>query len=328
MTFRPPKIRRDKTMNEAESARKFLFKSGANLNDSMNLVIEDKEEREKYQIEEIKNKVILGDTFKVLKKIDNEVFDLVFIDPPYFLQLPNKELRRWTVKTVVEGVNDAWDKFSSFKEYDEFITMLLNEVKRVMKPSATIWVIATYHSIFRIGKIMQDLGYWILNDVIWVKTNPMPNWLGVRFTNATETLIWAIKDKKTKGYTFNKEYAKKFGIGKVGANVWVLPLCWGDERLKNEEGKKLHSTQKPVELLKRAILTSTKEGDLILDPVAGTGTTGYVAQALKRNFVMIEINPKYVNGIVERFKHPLRITDYPSPGKQYINKYMNFEELK
>jgi DNA modification methylase len=315
-------------MNEAESLQKVLFKNDAILNDSMNLVIEDKEEREKYQIEEIKNKVILGDTFKVLKKIDNEVFDLVFIDPPYFLQLPNKELRRWTVKTVVEGVNDAWDKFSSFKEYDEFITMLLNEVKRVMKPSATIWVIATYHSIFRIGKIMQDLGYWILNDVIWVKTNPMPNWLGVRFTNATETLIWAIKDKKTKGYTFNKEYAKKFGIGKVGANVWVLPLCWGDERLKNEEGKKLHSTQKPVELLKRAILTSTKEGDLILDPVAGTGTTGYVAQALKRNFVMIEINPKYVNGIVERFKHPLRITDYPSPGKQYINKYMNFEELK
>jgi len=315
-------------MNEAESLQKVLFKNDAILNDSMNLVIEDKEEREKYQIKEIKNKVILGDTFKVLKKIDNEVFDMVFIDPPYFLQLPNKELRRWTVKTVVEGVNDAWDKFSSFKEYDDFISMLLNEVKRVMKPSATIWVIATYHSIFRIGKIMQDLGYWILNDVIWVKTNPMPNWLGVRFTNATETLIWAVKDKKAKGYTFNKEYAKKFGIGKVGANVWVLPLCWGDERLKNEEGKKLHSTQKPVELLKRVILTSTKEGDLVLDPVAGTGTTGYVAQALKRNFVMVEINPKYVNGIVERFKHPLRITDYPSPSKQYINKYINLEELE
>jgi DNA modification methylase len=291
----------------------------------MNLVIEDKEESERYQIEEIKNKIILGDTFKVLKKIYNEVFDMVFIDPPYFLQLPNKELRRWKVKTVVEGVNDEWDKFSSFQEYDNFITRLLNEVKRVMKPTATIWVIATYHSIFRIGKIMQDLGYWILNDVIWVKTNPMPNWLGVRFTNATENLIWAVKDKKAKGYTFNKEYAKKFGIGKVGANVWVLPLCWGDERLKNEEGKKLHSTQKPVELLKRVILTSTKEGDLVLDPVAGTGTTGYVAQALKRNFVMIEINPKYVKGMVERLKHPLRITDYPSLSKRYINEYMNLE---
>jgi len=315
-------------MNETKSNQKVLFESSAYPNDNMNLVIGDKEEKQKYLLGEITNKVILGDTFKVLKKIDDEVFDIVFIDPPYFLQLPNKELRRWTVKTVVEGVNDEWDKFSSFQEYDEFIQKLLTEVKRVMKPTATIWVIATYHSIFRIGKIMQDLGYWILNDVIWVKTNPMPNWLGVRFTNATENLIWAVKDKKAKGYTFNKEYAKKFGIGKVGANVWVLPLCWGDERLKNEEGKKLHSTQKPVELLKRVILTSTKEGYLVLDPVAGTGTTGYVAQALKRNFVMIEINPKYVNGIVERFKHPLRITEYPSPGERYLNKYMNLEELK
>lgn len=151
---------------------------------------------------------------------------------------------------------------------------------------------------------MQDLGYWILNDVIWVKTNPMPNWLGVRFTNATETLIWAVKDKKAKGYTFNKEFAKSFGIGKVGANVWVLPLCCGKERLKDKEGKKLHSTQKPTELLKRIILSSTKEGDLVLDPVAGTGTTGYVAQALKRNFIMIEIHPKYIKGIEEKFKHP------------------------
>jgi DNA modification methylase len=309
-------------INESENPQKVLFKYDV----SMNLVIEDKEERKKYQIEEIKNKVILGDTFKVLKKINDEVFDMVFIDPPYFLQLPNKELRRWTVKTVVEGVNDEWDKFSSFQEYDEFIQKLLTEVKRVMKPTATIWVIATYHSIFRIGKIMQDLGYWILNDLIWVKTNPMPNWLGVRFTNATENLIWAVKDKHVKGHTFNKEFAKKFGIGKVGANVWVLPLCCGNERLKNEEGKKLHSTQKPVELLKRVILTSTKEGDLVLDPVAGIGTTGYVAQALKRDFVMVEINQKYVKGIEERFKHPLRITDSPLTEQKYINNYMNLEE--
>jgi DNA modification methylase len=296
-----------------------------------NLVIEDTPEKEKYKIEEIKNKVILGDAFNVLKKIDNEVFDMVFIDPPYFLQLPNKTLRRWTVKTVVEGVNDAWDKFSSFQEYDDFITKLLIEVKRVMKPTATIWVIATYHSIFRIGKIMQDLGYWILNDVIWVKTNPMPNWLNVRFTNATETLIWAVKDKYVKGYTFNEKYAKEFGIGKIGANVWVLPICQGDERLKDEDGRKLHSTQKPIELLKRVILTSTKKGDLILDPLAGTGTTGYVAQALKRDFVMIEINPRYVKGIVKRFECPLKITDVPSLSKKYIkhiNNYMKLEETK
>ena len=291
-----------------------------------NLVLKDTSEKQKYSIEEVRNKIILGDAFKVLQKIDDESVDMVFIDPPYFLQLPNnKELKRWTVNTVVEGVNDEWDKFSSFEEYDEFIKKLLTEVKRVMKPQATIWVIATYHSIFRIGKIMQDLGYWILNNVIWVKTNPMPNWLGVRFTNATETLIWAVKDKKTKKYTFNKEYAKKVGIGSVGANVWVLPLCWGKERIKDKEGKKLHSTQKPIELLKRVILSSTKEGDLILDPVAGTGTTGYVAQALKRDFIMIEINPKYVEGIAERFKKPLSIQEDFWGNSKKIKKYMKLE---
>ncbi|MGB9877928.1 MAG: DNA-methyltransferase [bacterium] len=315
-------------MEKAKKGQDILF-SEAIPEEETPFVIEDKEEKANYSLEEIRNKVILGDAFKVLKKMEDSIFDMVFIDPPYFLQLPNnKELKRWTVKTVVEGVDDEWDKFSSFAEYDDFIASLLREVKRVMKPTATIWLIATYHSIFRIGKIMQDLGYWILNDVIWVKTNPMPNWLGVRFTNATETLIWAVKDKNIKKYTFNKEYAKRFGIGKVGANVWVLPICWGEERLKDEQGKKLHSTQKPIELLKRVILTSTKEGDLILDPVAGTGTTGYVARALKRDFVMIEINPKYVKGIEERFKHPLKITDTPSIGEKYISRYMKLENLK
>jgi DNA modification methylase len=270
-----------------------------------NFVIEDIEEVKNYQIEEIRNKVILGNAFNVLRKFPSEIFDMVFIDPPYFLQLPKKELRRWKVKTIVEGVDDDWDKFSSFEEYDNFIKNLLIEVKRVMKPNATIWVIGTYHNIYRIGKIMQDLGYWILNDVIWVKTNPMPNWLGVRFTNSTETLIWAVKDKRVKKYTFNKEYAKKFGIGRIGANVWLLPICQGEERIRDESGKKLHSTQKPIELLKRVILTSTKEGDIILDPLAGTGTTGYVARALKRDFVMIEVNLKYVEGIVRRFQKPL-----------------------
>jgi len=248
---------------------------------------------------------------------------MVFIDPPYFLQLSNKKLKRWNVNTVVEGVNDEWDKFQSFEEYDDFIRKLLTEVKRVMKSSGTIWVIGTYHNIFRIGKIMQDLGYWILNDVIWVKTNPMPNWLGVRFTNATETLIWAVKDKNSKKYTFNKDYAKQFGIGKIGANVWVLPLCSGKERLKDDKKQKIHSTQKPIELLKRVILTSTNEGDLILDPVAGVGTTGYVSKILKRNFVMIEKNPKYVEWIKKRFKSSLVITDKPKVSKIKINQYFN-----
>ena len=295
-------------MNKVKNTQRILFEDDTDENfKSINLVIEDKDEKQRYLLEEIKNKVILGDAFKVLKKFDDEIFDMVFIDPPYFLQLPPKKLIRWKVKTKVEGVDDEWDKFSSFQEYDNFIQNLLIEVKRLMKPTATLWVIGTYHNIFRIGKIMQDLGFWILNDVIWVKTNPMPNWLGVRFTNATETLIWAVKDKSCKKYTFNKEYAKKFGIGKVGANVWIIPICSGKERLKGENGEKLHSTQKPIELLRRVILTSTKENSLILDPMAGSGTTGYVAYKLKRNFVMIEINPKYVKGIENRFKNLLNV---------------------
>jgi len=223
----------------------------------------------RYRIEDIKNTVIQGDALEVLKKIPPEVFDMVFIDPPYFLQLKRKRLKRWNSKTLVKGVFEEWDRFSSFEEYDGFIESLLLEVKRVMKPNATLWVMGTYHNIFRVGKIMQDLDFWILNDVIWVKTNPMPNWLGVRFTNATETLIWAVKDKSVKNYTFNKEYAKSFGIGKIGANVWM-------------------------------VLTSTKEGDLILDPLAGTGTTGYAAKMLGRDFVLIEKNPQYVQLIRER----------------------------
>jgi len=287
-----------------------------------NLTVVDQPEIESFSIEEVLNKVILGDCLKSLQKIPAECADLVFMDPPYFLQLPKKELRRWTAKTIVEGVNDSWDKFASFNEYDEFIRCILTELKRVMKPNATIWLISTYHSIFRIGKIMQDLGYWILNDVHWVKTNPMPNWLGVRFTNATETLIWAVKNKKAKKYTFNKELAKDFGVGKVGANVWVLPICNGKQRLKADDGKKLHSTQKPVELLRRVILTSTMEDAIVLDPVAGVGTTGYVAQALNRNFIMIEINPKYIEGIKKRFHIPLDLEYGSSSTKKHQQNFL------
>ena len=284
------------------------------------MVINDKEEKKKYKIEEIRNKIILGNALEVLEKIPDESVDMVFVDPPYFLQLPNKKLIRWS-GTEVEGVNDDWDKFKDFEDYDNFTKKWLSAIKRVMKPKATFWVIGTYHNIHRIGKIMQDLGYWVLNDVLWVKTNPVPNFLGVRFTNATETLIWAVKDKNVKGHTFNKEYAKQFGIGKVGANVWVLPLCNGYERLRDEKGNKIHSTQKPIELLRRVILTSTNEGDLILDPMAGTGTTGYVAKALKRDFIIIEINQKYVNAMVERFKKPLTLkTSYQINSK--IMEYM------
>jgi len=250
-------------------------------------------------LDELVDKIVLGDCFSVLPKLPAEIADMIFVDPPYNLQLPPKKLIRWS-GTVVNGVEDRWDRFGSFADYDAFTERWLSEVKRVMKPSATIWVIGTYHNIFRIGRIMQDLGYWILNDVIWLKTNPVPNFLRVRFTNGTETLIWAIKDKEAKGYTFNHEWAYKFGYGKVGANVWELPLCAGNERLRDEQGQKIHSTQKPEKLLERVILTSTKPGDFVLDPMAGTCTTGRVAKKFGRRFLMIEKEKKYVEAAAKR----------------------------
>jgi DNA modification methylase len=268
----------------------------------MNIVIKDKESVVSYKLEEIRDKIILGDCIKVMKKMPSESVDLVFIDPPYFLQLPKKKLIRWEVKTEVEGVTEEWDRFASFEEYDNFIRNILIEVKRLMKPNATVWVIGMYHNIFRIGKIMQDLGFWILNNVIWIKTNPMPNWLQVRFTNATEELIWAVKDKKVKKYTFNRQEARKYGNGKLGVNYWYIPTCIGKERLKDKSGKRLISTQKPEKLLERVILISSKEGDIVLDPVAGSGTTGYVAKKFNRHFIMIDNKEKYVKAMEERLK--------------------------
>jgi len=271
-------------------------------NEFKKFVIRDTPNKKMYEMSEILDKVILGDCLKVMKKMPSECFDMVFVDPPYFLQLPaGRKLVRWS-GTEVNGVNEAWDRFKDFKDYDRFTQNYLIEVKRLMKPNATIWVIGMYHNIHRVGKIMQDLGFWILNDVIWLKTNPMPNWLGVRFTNATETLIWAVKNKKVKNYTFNKKIAKSFNNGKIGINVWKIPICTGKERLKDEKGRKIHPTQKPEELMRRVILSSTKPGDVILDPMAGTGTTGYVAKILNRHFVMIEINKKYVDAILKRFR--------------------------
>jgi DNA modification methylase len=264
--------------------------------------VKDNPKKDKYNLSEILNKIILGNCLEVMKKMPAECVDMVFVDPPYFLQLPaGRKLLRWS-GTEVNGVNEQWDVFKDFEDYDNFTKNYLTEVKRLMKPNATIWVIGMYHNIHRVGKIMQDLGFWILNDVIWFKTNPMPNWLGVRLTNATETLIWAVKDKKVKNYTFNKEIARTFNNGKLGINVWRIPLCTGEERLKDEKGQKIHPTQKPEELMRRVILSSTKAGDIILDPMAGVGTTGYVAKKLGRNFIMIEINQKYVEATIKRFK--------------------------
>jgi DNA modification methylase len=279
-----------------------------------NLIIDDG--IKKYELNDILDMIIQGNCIEVMKRMPSEIADMVFFDPPYFLQLPQKKrLIRWEVKTEVESPEREWDRFSSFQEYDEFLTRVLIGVKEIMKPNATIWAIGTYHNIFRVGKILQDLGFWILNDVIWFKTNPMPNWLGVRLTNATETIIWAVKDKNVKKYTFNKEIARRYAEedstryrkqkSRLSVNVWFIPLCSGKERLKYDVGgkvTKLHPTQKPEELMKRIISISTKPGDVVFDPMAGTGTTGVVAKRLKRHFIMIDNNPEYVKAMVKRLE--------------------------
>ncbi|MCF8054282.1 MAG: site-specific DNA-methyltransferase [Deltaproteobacteria bacterium] len=246
------------------------------------------------------NKIIVGDCLEVMKSIKNDTFDMIFADPPYNMQLQNELYR--PNNTKVDAVDDLWDQFDGFEHYDEFSKLWLQEAKRVLKKSGTIWVIGSYHNIFRVGKIMQDMGYWILNDVHWIKSNPMPNFRGVRFTNATETLVWAVKDKKVKDYTFNYEEMKTHNQGKQMRNDWYFGLCTGSERLRDEKNIKVHSTQKPLPLLERIILASTKKGDLVLDPFGGTGTTGVAAFKHERNFTMIEQDESYVDWSLKRFK--------------------------
>jgi modification methylase len=218
-----------------------------------------------------------------MAKLPTASVDLVFADPPYNLQLAS-DLKR-PDDSHVNAVDDDWDKFASFSAYDDFTRRWLTACRRVMKPAATIWVIGSYHNIFRVGAIMQDLGFWILNDVIWRKSNPMPNFRGRRFTNAHETLIWASRDADARGYTFNYEMLKAGNEDIQVRSDWTLPLCTGEERLKGNNGKKLHPTQKPEALLARVLLSSTRPDDLVLDPFSGTGTTGAVAKRLGRRFV-------------------------------------------
>lgn len=244
------------------------------------------------------NDIIHGDCLEELKKLPDKSVDLVFADPPYNMQLKNDLYR--PNNTKVEGVNDDWDKFDSFEEYDNFCIQWLTECKRILKDTGTIWVIGSYHNIFRVGNIMLNLGYWILNDVTWYKTNPMPNFLGTRFTNATETLLWCSKGESYKKYTFNHKMMKKYNGGTQMTSVWQIGLCIGNERIKGDDGKKVHSTQKPEELLKRVILSTTNKNDIVLDPFFGTGTTGAVAKKLGRNFIGIEKEEKYIQIAKER----------------------------
>jgi modification methylase len=233
-----------------------------------------------------------------MAKLPAASVDLVFADPPYNLQLAN-DLKR-PDDSHVDAVTDDWDKFDSFATYDAFTKRWLTACRRVLKPAGTIWVIGSYHNIFRVGSIMQDLGFWILNDVIWRKTNPMPNFRGRRFTNAHETMIWASRDAGTKGYTFNYEALKAGNEDVQMRSDWTFPLCTGEERLKGSDGKKLHPTQKPEALLARVLLAASRPDDLVLDPFNGTGTTGAVAKRLGRRFIGIEREAKYAHAAEKR----------------------------
>ena len=243
-------------------------------------------------------RIVVGDCVAEMSKLPAGSVDLVFADPPYNLQLKG-DLKR-PDESHVDAVNNDWDKFSSFAAYDDFTRAWLLACRRIMKPSATLWVIGSYHNIFRVGSIMQDLGFWVLNDIVWRKTNPMPNFRGRRFTNAHETMIWAARDEKAKGYTFNYEALKAANEDVQARSDWLIPLCTGEERLKGADGKKVHPTQKPEGLLARVLLSSSKPGDLVIDPFNGTGTTGAVAKRLGRRYIGFERDQTYATAAEER----------------------------
>jgi len=236
------------------------------------------------------NQILPGDCIEVMNSLPAGSVDLIFADPPYNLQLKG-DLHR-PDNSKVDAVDDAWDQFASFSAYDTFTQNWLAAARRLLKPNAAIWVIGSYHNIFRVGSAMQNAGYWILNDVVWRKSNPMPNFRGKRFTNAHETLIWASRDEGSK-YTFNYEALKALNEGIQMRSDWVLPICTGHERIKDQNGDKAHPTQKPQSLLHRALLGSSNPGDVVLDPFFGTGTTGAVAKMLGRDFIGIEREAAY-----------------------------------
>ena len=238
-------------------------------------------------VQKVLNKIITGDTIENLKHLPNESVDMIFADPPYFMQSTEKVLYRADGTGEYKGCDDEWDKYKNYKEYDVFSYSWLNECKRILKKDGTIWVIGSFQNIYRIGYFMQNLGFWILNDVVWNKTNPTPNMNGTRFCNAHETLLWCAKSKNGK-YCFNYKTMKYLNGGKQEKSVWTLNICQGSERLKDKKGNKLHTTQKPMALLEKIVLSSTKPDDIILDPFFGTGTTGVVAKKFDRNYIGIE----------------------------------------
>jgi DNA modification methylase len=243
------------------------------------------------------NRIYQGDSREILYQLPEKSVDLIFADPPYNLQLQNTLLR--PNLTEVDAVDDAWDQFADFASYDQFTREWLTACRHVLKDTGTLWVIGSYHNIYRVGAILQDLGFWFLNDVVWVKTNPMPNFRGVRFTNAHETLLWCKKSKEQKRYTFNYHAMRMANDEKQMRSDWELALCTGSERLM-VNGEKVHTTQKPEALLYRVILASSSPGDVVLDPFFGTGTTGAVAKKLGRNFIGVERETKYIKAAQDR----------------------------
>ena len=250
--------------------------------------------------------IIQGDCIEQLRKIPDKSVDLVFADPPYNLQLGGDLLRPDNSK--VDAVDDHWDQFASFKAYDDFTKAWMAECQRVLKDDGALWVIGSYHNIFRVGVVLQDLGFWILNDVVWRKSNPMPNFKGTRFANAHETLIWAAKSRGAKRYTFNYDAMKMANDEVQMRSDWTLPLCTGEERIKGADGHKAHPTQKPEALLHRVILTSTRPGDVILDPFFGVGTTGAAAKRLGRRFIGIERESEYIAHAKERIRKVIPVS--------------------
>lgn len=242
--------------------------------------------------------ILKGDCVAALDRLPEKSIDVIFADPPYNLQLSGALHR--PDQSLVDAVDDEWDQFENFAAYDAFTRAWLLAARRVLKPNGTIWVIGSYHNIFRVGAIMQDLGFWLLNDVVWRKTNPMPNFRGRRFQNAHETMIWASRDRDAKGYTFNYEAMKAANDDVQMRSDWLFPICTGKERLKNAKGDKLHPTQKPEALLARVLLSSTKPGDVVLDPFFGSGTSGAVAKRLGRHFVGIEREQEYIDAAQAR----------------------------
>jgi modification methylase len=245
------------------------------------------------------DQILRGDCVPMMRMLPSASVDCVFADPPYNLQLRG-ELRR-PDDSLVDGVDEEWDRFTDFASYDAFTREWLTECRRLLRKDGTLWVIGAYHNIFRIGAILQDLGFWILNDVIWRKSNPMPNFRGRRFTNAHETLIWAARSRDSR-YRFNYQAMKSLNDDIQMRSDWFIPLCTGPERLRNEHGLKLHPTQKPEALLHRVLLASTNQDDIVLDPFTGTGTTPVVAKRLRRHFIGIERHPAYAEAAIGRVR--------------------------